>query len=300
MITVKKIVEVRREVGKAKARGESIGFVPTMGALHEGHAALIRMARKEMDYVVASIFVNPKQFGPGEDYERYPRDIEKDSRLLEELGCDLLFAPEPDEIYTPDSRTRVYIKGLSDVLCGKFRPGHFDGVALIVAKLFNIVQPDAAFFGQKDAQQAVIIQRMVSDLNFPVRIGLHPTVREEDGLAMSSRNAYLSRDERKRAICLFRALSAAKDMIETGERDVEKIEEAMRRRLEEGNIEIDYAEVVDAATLDDIDEISGKVLIAVAGRVGKARLIDNIALDVEGSRVEEIVLEFPEWSGNGK
>jgi len=300
MKIVRRIIEVREEVGKAREAGSSIGFVPTMGALHDGHAALVRMARKETDYVVASIFVNPKQFGPGEDYQRYPRDIERDSGLLEELGCDLLFAPEPGEIYSPDERTRVYVKGLSEVLCGKFRPGHFDGVALVVAKLFNIVQPDTAFFGQKDAQQAVIIQRMVCDLNFPIRIRLHPTVREEDGLAMSSRNAYLSEDERSRATSLFRALSEAKRMIVAEERDVQKIRAAMLRVLEEGKIEVDYAEIVEAATLRDIARVEGKVLIAVAGRLGKARLIDNIALEVEGSSVKEIVLEFPEWSGYEK
>jgi len=301
MEVVKKIKDVREKVRVVKGDGRVVGFVPTMGALHEGHLSLVRKARSESDFVVVSIFVNPTQFGPGEDYERYPRDIDRDCKLLEGVGCDLVFAPEASELYSPQFRTRMTVKSLSEVLCGKSRPGHFDGVVLIVAKLFNIVQPDIAFFGQKDAQQAIIIQRMVSDLNFPVRISLHPTVREDDGLAMSSRNTYLTQGERSRATALYRSLKVARDMIENGERDSKIIREKMLEVLEGADIDMDYVEIVSASDLRSVEKVGdGVVLIAVAGRVGKARLIDNIALEISGMDVRETLVEFPEWVEDGQ
>ena len=299
MEIVKKPLDVSTRVGSARLNGRTIGFVPTMGALHEGHASLVRMARNQTDYVVVSIFVNPKQFGPGEDFNRYPRNIEKDSELLRKLGCDLLFTPSPEDVYSPGERTRVLVRGMTETLCGRFRPGHFDGVALVVAKLFNIVRPDKAFFGQKDAQQAVIVQRMTYDLDFPVRIVLGPIVREKDGLAMSSRNVYLSADERKRAVALFEALSRAKELIVSGERRVEPIRDEMLAIMKGAEINVDYAEIVEGATLTPVKAVEGKILIAVAGRLGATRLIDNFALEVNDGSVKDILLEFPEWSRYG-
>jgi pantoate--beta-alanine ligase len=267
-----------------------------MGALHEGHLSLVRSARRRTDYVAASIFVNPKQFGPKEDYARYPRDVEADVASLEDLGCDLLFAPGERDLYSSADRTRISVHGLDEFLCGSSRPGHFHGVALVVAKLFNILQPDQAFFGQKDAQQAVIIQRMTADLDFQVRIVIEPTVREPDGLAMSSRNAYLSESERKRAIALYAALREAKEAIEAGERRPGALKQGMIMGMTQAGFDVDYAEVVDATTLRPVSEIGGVIMIAVAGYMGRTRLIDNIALRIAGSEVEEIVLEFPEWS----
>jgi len=301
MEVVKRIKDVRKKVRVVKREGKVVGFVPTMGALHEGHLSLVRKARSESDFVVVSIFVNPTQFGPGEDYERYPRDIDRDCKLLESVGCDLVFTPEASELYNSQFRTRMTVRSLSEVLCGKFRPGHFDGVVLIVAKLFNIVQPDIAFFGQKDAQQAIIIQRMVSDLNFPVKVSLHPTVRENDGLAMSSRNTYLSENERERATALYRSLKVARDMIENGERDSKIIREKMLELLGSEDIDVDYAEIVNASDLKSVEKVEdGGILIAVAGRVGKARLIDNIALEITGIDVRETLVEFPEWVEDGQ
>jgi pantoate--beta-alanine ligase len=290
---------MRSAVIEARLVGKRIGFVPTMGALHEGHESLIRSARERTDYVVTSIFVNPKQFGPKEDYGRYPRDEEADTAALERLGCDALFAPEQGEVYSSSERTRISVHGLDEFLCGASRPGHFQGVALIVAKLFNIVQPDEAYFGQKDAQQAVIIQRMTADLDFPVRIVIGSTVREPDGLAMSSRNRYLSTDERKRAAALYRALVDAKDSIAAGERKPEAVKQSMLTRMTQAGFRIDYAEVVDGRTLRPIAAVEDVVLLAVAGSLGETRLIDNIAVRVEGRDIEETVLEFPEWSTYG-
>lgn len=279
--------------------GRRIGFVPTMGALHEGHNSLIRMARERTEYVVVSIYVNPRQFGPGEDLASYPRVEERDCIILEGLGCDLAFLPSDRELYSPSDSTRISVGGLSETLCGVFRSGHFDGVALVVAKLFNIVQPDIAFFGQKDAQQAVIIQRMTADLDFPVGIVLGPTVREPDGLAMSSRNSYLKEDERRQAAAIYGALVGARSSIEEGWRDPGRLKSALRRMIGDAGIEVEYAEIVDGATLKPVSGIEGTVLVAVAGRLGGTRLIDNIALRVTGDRVEEILLEFPEWSRYG-
>jgi len=290
---------VRGLVGEARRNGRSIGFVPTMGALHEGHMSLVRLGLERTSYMVVSIFVNPKQFGPREDYGRYPRDEAGDAALLEDAGCDLLFAPSERDLYSRDDRTRVSVGMLDEFLCGASRPGHFDGVALVVAKLFNIVQPDEAYFGQKDAQQAVIIQRMAADLDFPVRIVIGPTVREEDGLAMSSRNAYLSERGRERAVALYEALMEAKEAIRGGERAPEAVKRIMVSRLTRSELEIDYAEVVDAAALRPVAAIEGLVLIAVAARLGRTRLIDNIVLRVTPDGVEEARLEFPEWSRYG-
>jgi pantoate--beta-alanine ligase len=299
LVIVRDPADVRDLAGKARKSGASIGFVPTMGALHEGHMSLVRLGRERTSYMVVSIFVNPKQFGPREDYGSYPRDEEGDATSLEEAGCDLLFAPSERDLYSSDDRTRVSVGGLDEFLCGSSRPGHFNGVALVVAKLFNIVQPDEAYFGQKDAQQAVIIQRMAADLDVPVRIVVGPTVREDDGLAMSSRNVYLSAEERGRAVALYEALMAARKALEEGERVPEAVKRIMISRLSRSELLIDYAEVVDAATLRPVCEVDGLMLIAVAARLGGTRLIDNIVLRVSRERVEEARLEFPEWSRYG-
>jgi pantoate--beta-alanine ligase len=287
---------VRDLLTGVRSAGARIGFVPTMGALHDGHASLIRLARERTTFVVVSIFVNPKQFGPSEDLEGYPRDEESDRDLLGRLGCDLLFAPRERDIYSTADRTRVSVEGLDEYLCGASRPHHFRGVTLVVAKLFNIVQPDEAYFGQKDAQQAVIIQRMAADLDFPIRIVVGPTVRELDGLAMSSRNAYLAAGDRKRAVALYEALGAARRALEKGERDPAAVRRILRERMTREGIDVDYAEIVDAQTLRPIDEIAGLLLIGVAARVRGTRLIDNMVVRVSDDSVEETMLEFPEWS----
>lgn len=255
------------------------GFVPTMGYLHEGHLSLIRRARAENDHVAVSIFVNPTQFGPHEDYNRYPRDLERDLRLLEPLQVDLVFVPSVEEMYLPGFQTWVIVEELSRPLEGASRPGHFRGVATVVAKLFNIVQPDRAYFGQKDAQQAVVIRRMVRDLNFPVEIVVCPTVREPDGLALSSRNTYLNPQERQAATVLFRALQAAKARYEAGERDGERLREAMREVLRgEPLARVDYVSVADPETLEELSRVEGSALLSLAVYIGNTRLIDNLLL----------------------
>jgi pantoate--beta-alanine ligase len=290
---------VREEIDRAKRGGATVGFVPTMGALHEGHASLVRLARARTGFVAASIFVNPKQFGAGEDLARYPRSLDRDAELLASLGVDLLFAPGERDLYSPRDRTRVFVEGLSNVLCGAARPGHFDGVVLVVAKLLNIVRPDEAYFGQKDAQQAVIVQRMAADLDVPVRIVIGATVREADGLAMSSRNAYLDADARRRASALYGAIAQAKRRVEAGERSAAPLAATMERRLLEAGFGVDYAAIVDGETLRPVEEIRGTVLIACAGALAGTRLIDNVALRVDGGAVEEVLLAFPEWSRYG-
>jgi pantoate--beta-alanine ligase len=299
LVIVRSPAEVRDLVGDARKKDARIGFVPTMGALHEGHMSLIRLGRDRSSFLVASIFVNPKQFGPKEDYGRYPRDEAADAAMLEKAGCDLLFAPSERDLYSSDDRTRISVGGLDEFLCGSSRPGHFNGVALVVTKLFNIVQPDEAYFGQKDAQQAVIIQRLTADLDLPVRIVVGPTVREEDGLAMSSRNRYLGADDRARAVALYEALMEARNALEEGERAPEAVKRIMVSRLIRSELEIDYAEVVDASTLRPVGNVDGLVLIAVAARLEGTRLIDNIVLRVSSEGVEESRLEFPEWSRYG-
>jgi pantoate--beta-alanine ligase len=296
MKTVTAPREARRAVDEAGRTGARIGFVPTMGALHEGHASLVRMARARTDFVVASIFVNPRQFGPKEDLSRYPRTFEADRRMLEDLGCDLLFHPNEADLYSPADRTLVSVEGISDLLCGASRPGHFHGVALVVAKLFNIVGPDEAFFGQKDAQQALVIQRMAADLDFPVAIRLCPTVREADGLAMSSRNRYLDPQARAKAPAMYDGLLSARRRIEAGERDPAPLASSMSAAMRAAGFDVEYASVVEGSTLAPLERIEGTVLLACAGRLGATRLIDNVALRVSVAGVEEVVLEFPEWS----
>ncbi|MEW8958592.1 MAG: pantoate--beta-alanine ligase [Moorella sp. (in: firmicutes)] len=282
MEVLKTIAAVRKYVVGARKQGQSIGLVPTMGYLHEGHLTLARTARGQNDVVIMSIFVNPTQFGPGEDLERYPRDLERDKRLAAAAGVDAIFAPSVEEMYPSGYATYVQVEGLSDVLCGASRPGHFRGVATVVSKLFNIVQPDRAYFGLKDYQQAVIIKRLVRDLNFPVEIITVPTVREQDGLAMSSRNKYLSPEERRSALSLYRALQLGTRLIVEGERNAAVVREAMTREiLSYPDTRIDYVAVNDAATLEPLDAIRGRVLLAVAVWVGGTRLIDNMIVEVK-------------------
>jgi pantoate--beta-alanine ligase len=296
MIIARTPGEAREAVSKLRERGEKVGFVPTMGDLHEGHLSLVRMSLEELDRTVVSIFVNPTQFGPSEDFNRYPRDHERDLRILDEVGCDMVFIPATRDVYSVNDRTRVSVKGITDNLCGRFRPGHFDGVSLIIAKLFNIISPDTAFFGQKDAQQAVVLQRMASDLDFDVRIRLGPVIREENGLALSSRNRYLDGDAKKKAGSIFASLSGALALVKEGERDPSVIRGHLRESIEKAGLEVQYAEVVDGATMKALTKIEGIVLIAVAAWLDKVRLIDNIAVKVDDDSVEEVLLEFPEWS----
>ncbi len=257
-------------------RGKSIGFVPTMGYFHEGHLSLMRCARKENEIVVVSIFVNPIQFLPGEDLNRYPRDIERDRKLAEKEGVDLLFIPDEREMYPEGFSTYVEVSGITEKLCGRSRPGHFRGVTTVLLKLFNVVKPDRAYFGKKDFQQLKVVSRMVEDLNFGIEVVGCPTVREKDGLAMSSRNTYLSEEERRSALSLYRSLILAKEMFERGERDAETI----RRRISEfilshPHTRIDYVEVVDQETFEPVKRVREGDLIALAVFVGNTRLIDN-------------------------
>jgi pantoate--beta-alanine ligase len=272
-----KIGEVREAVRSARRRGERIGLVPTMGALHEGHASLIRAARTETEFVVVSIFVNPTQFGPGEDLAQYPRPREQDLAACRQADVNLVFAPSEAEMYAPEAATTVRVKGLTQTLCGRSRPGHFDGVATVVAKLLNIAQPDLVYLGEKDAQQLAVLRRMVRDLDFPVEVRACPLVRDEDGLALSSRNAYLSPDERQRALALGRTLAEAREAILAGQRDAASIAEAVRQRLgQTDGLELEYAVVVDPDTLCDLTTIGEQALVAVAAKVGQTRLIDNV------------------------
>jgi len=289
MLITRTIAETRTAIAYARAQGKRIGFVPTMGYLHEGHLQLIDIARQHSDFVVVSIFVNPTQFGPHEDFASYPRDFERDRKLCEARGADLIFAPEVSEMYPERSLITFQIEKLADHLCGARRPGHFNGVVLVVSKLFNIVQPDIAVFGQKDAQQLIIIKRLVQDLNFPVRIISAPTVREPDGLAMSSRNVYLSPTQRAQSTVLYKSLQRAKALIEAGERDAKRVIAEMERVIATASeAKIDYIEIVRVSDLQPIEKLDGLVLIALAVYFGKARLIDNIILDVSGHAVREI------------
>ncbi|MCP2605338.1 pantoate--beta-alanine ligase [Candidatus Aminicenantes bacterium AH-873-B07] len=282
MKTVESIKEMKKIVRDLKRKNEIIGFVPTMGYLHEGHLSLIRESVKKANKTIVSIFVNPTQFGPSEDYNRYPRDIERDKRLLEIEKVDYLFYPCVEEMYPKGYKTYVETTHLQDKLCGRSRPGHFRGVCTVVLKLFNIVQPDIAFFGQKDAQQAIIIKRMVKDLNLDVKIEVMPIIREKDGLAMSSRNTYLNPEERKSATVLYRSLQLAKKLIEKGERNSELIISKMKELIEaEPFSKIDYIEIVDLEELNPIKEIKNEALIALAVYIGNTRLIDNIIVKSE-------------------
>jgi pantoate--beta-alanine ligase len=256
-----------------------IGFVPTMGYLHEGHLSLVRQARAESDHVVVSIFVNPTQFGPSEDLSKYPRDLERDLRLLEPLGVDLIWTPSPEVMYPPGFQTWVEVQEMTRPLEGAQRPGHFRGVTTVVAKLFNAVQPAKAYFGQKDAQQAAVIRQMTKDLNFPLEVIVCPTVREPDGLAMSSRNVYLDPDQRKAATVLYRALSAAKAAYEKGERQAEKLRQLMKDTIaSELLARMQYVSCADYDTLQELEVVSGKALLSMAVFIGKTRLIDNFVL----------------------
>lgn len=280
MKLVHTINDVQRCVASVKKQEHRIGLVPTMGALHAGHGSLIEAAVAECDYVVVSIFVNPTQFGPDEDLDKYPRTLEADCIYCEKLGAHLVFAPSAEEMYPDEQLTWVDVVKLTEPLCGAKRPGHFRGVTTVCAKLFNIVQADVAYFGQKDAQQAIVIQRMVKDLNIPLEIHVYPIIREADDLAMSSRNQYLSPEERKRAVCLFAALSRCKEQIDSGQRDVAKLISQMNAMIEQRGGKIDYLEIVDANTLEPLNSIQGNVLIALAVFFGKTRLIDNLLLDL--------------------
>ncbi len=281
MRTVRDVTQLRESLAAERRGGRSIGLVPTMGFFHDGHLALMRRARDECDVVVVSLFVNPAQFGPGEDLDAYPRDEERDLALAEEEGVDVVFAPPVETVYPAGFATTVSVHGLTEVLDGDPAcrgQGHFDGVTTVVTKLFNMVQPDRAYFGQKDAQQAVVIRRLVRDLDFPVAVEVLPTVREQDGLAMSSRNAYLTPDERERALALNRALSAAEDEVAAGQKDATAVLAAARRELDARGVEPEYLELRSADDLSPSERVDGRTLLAVAARVGRARLIDNTVL----------------------
>ena len=262
---------------KLRRENKTIGFVPTMGALHEGHLSLVADARQMCDIVIVSIFVNPQQFARGEDYEKYPRDLTSDAALLTEYQVDYIFAPDTEEIYHEGFSTYVYVEGLTETLEGISRPGHFRGVATVVTILFNTIRPDFAFFGQKDAQQVAVIKRLTRDLGFDTEIVVHPIVREESGLAMSSRNAYLSDEERRKASIIYQAMKKAKLAFREGERNAARLAEIVREKIQtEPLADVDYVALVDNETLEDVERIEDKpVLLAVAARFGKVRLIDN-------------------------
>jgi pantoate--beta-alanine ligase len=279
MLLLRTIAETRRECARIHTAGKTLGLVPTMGALHEGHLSLVRAAQASCDAVAVSIFVNPTQFGPKEDFASYPRSLERDCQILERAAVDLVFAPPVEEMYPPGASTIVEVEGLSDRLDGASRPGHFRGVATVVAKLFNIFNADRAFFGQKDAAQVAVLRKMVQDLRFAVQLEVCPTVREPDGLALSSRNRYLSAEERRQALVLSRSLRAVEQMFRAGEHDSGKLlVEALRILKEEPAVQLDYFRIVDADTLEDAADAHLGSLLAVAARVGTTRLIDNLLL----------------------
>jgi pantoate--beta-alanine ligase len=276
-----------------RAEGRVIGLVPTMGALHEGHTALVARARKECSRVIASVFVNPKQFGPNEDYKKYPRDLEKDAEKLAAVGVDALFAPETADIYPAGFRTYVNVEGISERLEGRSRPGHFRGVSTVVLKLFEIVLPHFAYFGRKDAQQVRIISEMVRDLNLDAQIVVCPVIREADGLALSSRNAYLSAEERKAATVLHRALVAARDELSRGVRDAMQLQTAMRRILEaEPPAQVDYAEIVSADTFEPVVRVARPCYAVLAVFIGKTRLIDNLLIEPVSAGSEDLLFHL--------
>lgn len=280
MLIESNIHAVRQQVSEWKKAGLSIGLVPTMGYLHEGHKSLIDAARRENDRVAVSIFVNPMQFGPNEDLESYPRDLEKDAALCEEAGVDLIFHPQPEEMYAPGFCTYVDMDGLTTQLCGKSRPTHFRGVQTVVLKLFHIVMPDRAYFGQKDAQQLAVIRRMVRDLDVGVTIIGCPIIREADGLAKSSRNTYLNEKERQAALVLSRSLQAGKALMEAGETNAQAVRQAITDEInKEPMARIDYVDVVDFDTITPVETIQGTVLTAIAVYIGKTRLIDNFIVE---------------------
>ena len=279
MKIVETVKEVREQVKEWKKQGLSVGFVPTMGYLHEGHKSLMDAARKGNDKVVVSIFVNPMQFGPTEDLATYPRDLDHDAALCESAGVDLIFHPEPEEMYEKDFCSFVDMTGLTEGLCGKTRPIHFRGVCTVVNKFFNIVTPDRAYFGQKDGQQLAVIKRMVRDLNMDIEIIGCPIVREEDGLAKSSRNTYLSPEERKAALILSKTVALGKELAKT-EKDANKVVEAMKKNIEtEPMAKIDYVEAVDALSMEPVEKLEGACMLAMAVYIGKTRLIDNTLIN---------------------
>ncbi len=284
MVIAASIEKVRKISRKETKLGKIIGFVPTMGALHQGHLSLVRKARKECDFLIASIFINPTQFGVGEDYRSYPRNFSRDKKQLAAGGVDLLFSPGANTMYPSSGRTSVcaYENDLSSRLCGKSRPGHFKGVCTILVKLFNIVRPDIAYFGQKDYQQTLIVKKLVKDFNFPIRIKVLPIIRETDNLAMSSRNAYLKGQARVSSRCLYQTLALAKELIRLGQRDPKRVISQMKQLVKPRELaRIDYIEIVDAENLKRVNRIKGKVLIALAVYIKKVRLIDNIILNVK-------------------
>jgi len=282
MEIAKTIESVRNLVKAAHSQGKKIGLVPTMGALHIGHISLIEAAVKRCDFVVVSIFVNPTQFGPGEDFEKYPRPLDADLKICRQTGVDVVFTPAKEQMYSEENLTWVNVEKLTEQLCGQSRPVHFRGVTTVCAKLFNIVEPDIAFFGQKDGQQAIVIKRMVADLNMPLEIAICPTIREPDGLAVSSRNKYLTKQQRKDATLIYKSLQKCREMIDARATDSETIIAEMRKILSQApSIKIEYISIVDAETLQAVDKIAGRVNAAVAVRIGQARLIDNILVDAK-------------------
>lgn len=281
MKVVQELPLLKRIIKGVKKNGLSIGFVPTMGFLHEGHLSLMRTAKAENDFMVMSIFVNPLQFGVGEDYEDYPRDLERDEKLARSAGCDLIFSPSAKEMYPAGYGTLVQVEKLTEGLCGASRPGHFIGVTTVVAKLFNLVSPDRAYFGQKDAQQAFVLRKMVQDLNMDLELIILPTRRESDGLAMSSRNKYLTPEQRKNSVVINESLKLAEGLADKGVRNVEEIKKAIYEKISKvKDVRIDYIEIVDTEKLLPLSEIKGQCLIATAVKFGNTRLIDNIILEV--------------------
>ncbi|ADG81103.1 pantoate--beta-alanine ligase [Thermincola potens] len=281
MRLLKTIEEAKAYIKEVKTAGRSVGFVPTMGYLHEGHLQLMKVARRECDTVIISIFVNPIQFGVHEDYDKYPRDLTRDCELAASVGVDAVFAPTAAEMYPSGYATFLEVEGLTEKLCGLSRPGHFRGVTTVVTKLFNIIQPDIAYFGQKDAQQVLVIKKMVADLNMNLTVKTVETVREADGLAMSSRNTYLNKEERQAALVLYKSLQKARDMIQAGERQKSRVIAAMEALIKaEPLARIDYVDILSIPDLRDIEELKGEILIALAVYIGNTRLIDNFMLEV--------------------
>jgi pantoate--beta-alanine ligase len=277
MKTIKTINEMKKFSSRARRAGKTIAFVPTMGFFHEGHLSLMREGRRRGNLLIVSLFVNPTQFGPHEDFKNYPRDFERDSNMAGEVGTDVLFAPEASEMYPPDHQTIVRVEKVTQNLCGRSRPTHFQGVTTVVLMLFEIMMPHVAIFGEKDYQQLVTVQQMVRDLHLSVEVMGMPTVREADGLAMSSRNTYLLPKEREAALSLYRSLQKAKELLQKGERKADRILQEMKEILQsEPLVRIDYAQICDARTLQDVDRVEGDVVVALAAYLGKTRLIDNV------------------------
>ncbi|WP_374988928.1 pantoate--beta-alanine ligase [Priestia megaterium] len=283
MKVITTIKDMQQEMKKEKQLGRSIGFVPTMGYLHEGHATLLGAARTENEVVVLSIFVNPTQFGPNEDFDTYPRDFERDERVAKEANVDYLFYPSVEEMYKSSRSVAITVTDRVDVLCGQKRPGHFDGVATVLTKLFHIVTPDRAYFGKKDAQQVAVVDGLIEDFNFPVELRAVDTVREADGLAKSSRNVYLTDKEREEAPVLFKSLQSALQLLESGEKQVEILKQIIRKEIEQHTSgKVDYIDVYTYPELKTIEQAAGKIIIALAVQFSKARLIDNVIVDVQG------------------